>query len=91
VRPGHRAGARLAAPASRRAGGRRDCRLRHHPQLGEWPQLHIAHADLLRRLARTADAIDAYRTALRSALSAAEHAFVTSRIEQLDDSRPERA
>jgi RNA polymerase sigma-70 factor (ECF subfamily) len=65
--------------------------LRHHPQLGEWPQLHIARADLLRRLARTAEAIDAYRTALRFPLSTAEHAFITSRIDQLDDSPPERA
>jgi RNA polymerase sigma-70 factor, ECF subfamily len=65
--------------------------LRHHPQLGEWPQLHIARADLLRRLARTAGAIDAYQTALRFPLSTAEHAFITSRINQLDGSPPERA
>ncbi|WP_345627351.1 RNA polymerase sigma factor [Rugosimonospora acidiphila] len=58
-------------------------RLRGHPQLRDWPHLHIARADLLRRLARAPEAIDAYRTALRLPLTAAEQTFVTERINQL--------
>jgi RNA polymerase sigma-70 factor, ECF subfamily len=60
--------------------------LSRHPQLSRWPQLHLARADLLRRLARTTEAIDAYQTALKFPLSTAEQAFVNSRINQLDDS-----
>ncbi|WP_308442638.1 sigma-70 family RNA polymerase sigma factor [Rugosimonospora africana] len=58
-------------------------RLSDHPQLGHWPQLHIARADLLRRLGRADEAVDAYRAALRFELSAAERAFIRRRIVQL--------
>ena len=58
-----------------------------HPQLSRWPQLHLARADLLRRLDRTHEAIEAYRTALEFPLSTAERTFVDRRIEQLDTSR----
>ncbi len=58
-------------------------RLRDHPQLGHWPQLHIARADLLRRLGRRGEATDAYRAALRLDLSDAERAFIDRRIAQL--------
>ena len=54
-----------------------------HAQVGRWPQLHIARADLLSRLGRTADALDAYRTALALAPSPAENSFITKRIDQL--------
>ncbi|HEY2669416.1 MAG TPA: sigma-70 family RNA polymerase sigma factor [Rugosimonospora sp.] len=60
--------------------------LNRHPQLGGWPQLHIARADLLRRLGRPADAIDAYQTALRLPLSTAERNFIASRVNQLAES-----
>lgn len=55
----------------------------HHSQLSRWPQLHIARADLLRRLGRHAEARDAYRTALDLNPSAPERAFIVKRIEQL--------
>src|SRR5262249_35482286 len=35
--------------------------LRANPQLDQWAQLHIARADLLTRLGRTRDAVDAFR------------------------------
>jgi len=52
-------------------------------QLARWPQLHIARAELLGRLGRSADAVAAYRTALDLAPAAPERAFITSRIEEL--------
>ena len=57
--------------------------LSHHHQLSRWPQLHIARADLLRRLGRNADARDAYRTALQLNPSLPERAFIVRRIDQL--------
>ncbi|HEY6423463.1 MAG TPA: tetratricopeptide repeat protein [Pseudonocardiaceae bacterium] len=57
----------------------------HHPQLARWPGLHLARADLLRRLGRGADALNAYRTALELDPTAAERAFILTRI-----NRPER-
>jgi RNA polymerase sigma-70 factor (ECF subfamily) len=57
--------------------------LSHHTQLSRWPQLHIARADLLRRLGRNADARDAYRTALHLNPSPPELAFIVKRIDQL--------
>jgi RNA polymerase sigma-70 factor (ECF subfamily) len=58
-------------------------RLHDHPRLGHWPQLHIARADLLRRLGRPGEATEAYRAALRLDLSDAERAFIDRRIAQL--------
>ncbi len=55
----------------------------HHPQLSRWPQLHIARADLLRRLGRIADSRDAYRSALHLNPSPPEQAFIVKRIDQL--------
>ncbi len=52
-------------------------------QLARWPQLHIARAELLGRLGRSADAVSAYRTALDLAPAAPERAFITRRIEEL--------
>jgi RNA polymerase sigma-70 factor (ECF subfamily) len=64
--------------------------LRDHPQLSRWPQLHIARADLLRRLGRTADARDAYRAALELNPSLPERTFILRRIDQLNRPDPER-
>jgi RNA polymerase sigma-70 factor (ECF subfamily) len=55
----------------------------HHPQLCRWPQLHLARADLLRRLGRDAEAIGAYRAALVLEPTAAERAFILRRIGEL--------
>jgi RNA polymerase sigma-70 factor (ECF subfamily) len=54
-----------------------------HPQLARWPALHLARADLLCRLGRGGEAIEAYRTALRLDPSGPERAFITTRIAQL--------
>jgi RNA polymerase sigma-70 factor (ECF subfamily) len=54
-----------------------------HPQLRRWPQLHLARADLLRRLGRTGEALDAYRTALELEPPAAERAFIQARLASL--------
>ena len=54
-----------------------------HPQLTRWPQLHIARADLLRRLGRRDDAVAAYRHALELEPPAMERTFITKRIREL--------
>lgn len=48
----------------------------HHPQLARWPSLHVARADLLRRLGRGEDARAAYRLALELDPGPAERDFV---------------
>jgi RNA polymerase sigma-70 factor, ECF subfamily len=50
------------------------------PRLESWPQLHIARAELQRRLGRPAEALAAYRAALRLDLPAGERDFVGRRI-----------
>jgi len=57
--------------------------LRDDPGLARWPQLHLALADLLRRLGRAGEAGEAYRSALDPPLSTAERAFVEGRLGQL--------
>jgi RNA polymerase sigma-70 factor, ECF subfamily len=54
-----------------------------HPQLSRWPQLHMARADLLRRLDRRAEAAAAYRTALELEPAPAERVFIGSRLSSL--------
>jgi RNA polymerase sigma-70 factor (ECF subfamily) len=54
-----------------------------HPQLSRWPQLHLARADLLRRLDRRADAVDAYRAALALNPTRPEQTFIARRLSQL--------
>src|SRR6266540_901955 len=58
--------------------------LGHHPQIGRWPQYHLARADLLRRLGRDTDARDTYRTALQLDPSVAERTFIAKRLTQLE-------
>jgi RNA polymerase sigma-70 factor (ECF subfamily) len=53
------------------------------PQLRRWVQLHIARAELLRRLGRTTDALDAYRTAQELEPARASRDFVSRRIHEL--------
>ncbi len=53
------------------------------PQLSRWPQLHMARADLLRRLDRRAEAAAAYRAALQLEPPPAERAFIHSRLRSL--------
>jgi RNA polymerase sigma-70 factor (ECF subfamily) len=54
-----------------------------HPQLARWPQLHIARADLLRRIGRTGEAVAAYRLALQLEPPVAERSFIHRRLRQL--------
>jgi RNA polymerase sigma-70 factor (ECF subfamily) len=58
-----------------------------HPQLQRWPQLHIARAELLRRLERRAEAADAYRLALQLEPPAPERAYVHRRLAEVAATR----
>jgi RNA polymerase sigma-70 factor, ECF subfamily len=53
------------------------------PRLARWPQLHLARAELLRRLGRREDAVAAYETALQLEPSAPERAFIARRLREL--------
>jgi len=55
----------------------------HHPRLARWPSLHVARADLLNRLGRTADAIDGYQTALQLDPGSAERSFIQRQLLRL--------
>jgi RNA polymerase sigma-70 factor, ECF subfamily len=59
--------------------------LAHHPQLQRWAQLHIARAELLRRLGRDHEAAGAYRAALELEPAPASRSFVARRIRELAD------
>jgi RNA polymerase sigma-70 factor, ECF subfamily len=52
-------------------------------RLARWPQLHIARAELLRRLGRRAEAIAAYETAMALEPPAPERAHLARRIREL--------
>jgi RNA polymerase sigma-70 factor, ECF subfamily len=54
-----------------------------HPQLQRWPQLHVARAELLRRLERRAEAAEAYRLALQLEPPAPERAFIHRRLAEV--------
>jgi RNA polymerase sigma-70 factor (ECF subfamily) len=54
-----------------------------HPQMGHWPQYHIARAELLRRVGRFAEATEAYRAALRLEPAVPEQDFIGQRLRQL--------
>ena len=55
------------------------------PRLARWPQLHLARAELLRRLDRPADAAAAYLAALQLEPAAPERAFIARRLQELPD------
>ena len=57
--------------------------LAHHPQLRRWAQLHIARAELLRRLGRDDDAAGAYRAALDLEPAAASRSFIARRMREI--------
>jgi RNA polymerase sigma-70 factor (ECF subfamily) len=57
--------------------------LAHDPRMDRWPRLHVARAELLRRLARTDDAAAAYRRALELEPQGAERAHVARRLADL--------
>ena len=61
--------------------------LAHHPQLRRWPQLHIARAELLRRLGRDGDAADAYRAALGLEPAPTTRSFIARRMRELSSAR----
>src|SRR5258708_18650424 len=61
-----------------------------NPQLAQWSQLHVGRADLLARLGRSTDAIDAYRHALQLEPPAAERTFIQRRIRELGTSMADR-
>jgi RNA polymerase sigma-70 factor, ECF subfamily len=52
-------------------------------RLARWPQLHIARAELLRRLGRRAEAIAAYQTAIALEPPAPERAYLARRMREL--------
>ncbi|HET9051363.1 MAG TPA: DUF6596 domain-containing protein [Candidatus Dormibacteraeota bacterium] len=53
------------------------------PRMAQWSQLHMGRADLLARLDRRAEALDAYRLALELEPPHAERAFIRRRIRAL--------
>jgi len=57
--------------------------LAHHPQLKRWAQLHIARAELLRRLGRDSEAAGAYHAALDLEPAPASRSFIVKRIRAL--------
>jgi RNA polymerase sigma-70 factor (ECF subfamily) len=57
--------------------------LAHHPQLQRWSQLHIARAELLKRLGRHDEAIEVYRSAIELESAPASRSFITRRIREL--------
>jgi len=50
------------------------------PRLARWPPLHIGRADLLSRLGRNTEAMEAYEAALALESPAVERAFIARRI-----------
>jgi RNA polymerase sigma-70 factor, ECF subfamily len=59
--------------------------LAHHPQLQRWPQLHVARAELLKRLGRSSEAIELYTSALELEPAPASRSFITRRIRELSN------
>jgi RNA polymerase sigma-70 factor (ECF subfamily) len=53
------------------------------PHLATYPYLAATRADLLRRLGRTQDAAQAYRTALTLATNDAENGFLARRLAEV--------
>jgi RNA polymerase sigma-70 factor, ECF subfamily len=61
--------------------------LAHHPQLRRWAQLHIARAELLRRLGLDQEAAGAYRAALDLEPAPAARSFIARRIRDITRAR----
>jgi RNA polymerase sigma-70 factor, ECF subfamily len=61
--------------------------LAHHPRLRRWAQLHIARAELLRRLGRDQEAAEAYRAALDLEPAPATRSFIARRIRDITRAR----
>lgn len=61
----------------------------HHPQLTRWATLHVARANLLRRLGRDHDATDAYHHALDLDPGEAERRFIHRQLQKLSRSQEE--
>lgn len=59
--------------------------------LGAYHLFHAARADLLRRLGRRAEALEAYAAALELTGSAVEREFLQGRVEELRRSRADPA
>jgi RNA polymerase sigma-70 factor (ECF subfamily) len=59
-------------------------KLRDDSQCQRWHLLHACRADLLRKLGRTAEATDAYRTALTLDPPPAEREFLAGRLAEID-------
>jgi len=57
--------------------------LAYHPQMQRWAQLHIARAELLRRLGRAGEAADAYRAALDLEPAAPSRSFIARRMREM--------
>ena len=53
------------------------------PRLARWPQLHIARAELLRRLGRAGGAAAAYHAAPETAPAEPEREFIRARLREL--------
>jgi RNA polymerase sigma-70 factor (ECF subfamily) len=70
-----------------RAGLARMDRLDAAGQLADYPYLHAARADLLRRLGRAEEARAAYRRASKLTANAAERAFLERRIREVPNPR----
>jgi RNA polymerase sigma-70 factor (ECF subfamily) len=58
----------------------------HDPQLQRWPQLHVARAELLRRVGRIDDAVAAFRLALELEPPPAERRSILRRLDALERS-----
>jgi RNA polymerase sigma-70 factor (ECF subfamily) len=59
----------------------------HHAQLARWPTLQVARGDLLQRLRRSSEALDAYNNALQLDPGPAERAFIQRQLHLLLDHR----
>jgi len=57
-------------------------------QLAGYPYFHSARADLLRRLGRTGESVEAYRTAISLTNNEVERRFLGRRIAELGGARP---
>jgi RNA polymerase sigma-70 factor (ECF subfamily) len=55
-----------------------------NPRVANWPQFHVARAELLGRVGRQADAAQAYRSALRLGMSEPQRAHLERRLAELN-------